>query len=186
MNIKLEKEQIRKEYIDLRRNIKCKKEKSKIIFDKLIHEDIYKNSKVIALYKSLDSEVDTNELIEYSLKIGKTVLLPRVKENNLRFYRIRENEELYQSSFGVLEPIDNPNNLFRDNLIDLVIVPGICFDINKNRLGFGKGFYDRFLSNKNIENIAICFDEQVLADKNLPIDLYDISVNKIITDKRII
>lgn len=186
MNIEFEKKKIRKEYIEIRKNIKNKSEKSKIIFDKLVNNEKYINSKVIALYNSLESEVDTNELIEYSLKIGKIVLLPKVDGKELKFYRIYDNEELIKSSFGVLEPIENSKNLFLDKDIDLVIVPGICFDMKKNRLGFGGGFYDRFLSNKNIDNIAICFDEQILINKILPVSLYDISVKKIITDRRVI
>ena len=186
MDIVKEKQKLRQEYIKLRKQLENKKEKSKIIFNKLINDDDFINSNVIALYNSLDSEVDTNELIKYSLGIGKTVVLPKVSSNNLKFYKIKENEIFKKSSFGVLEPIDNINNLVLESSIDLVIVPGLCFDLNKNRLGFGKGFYDRFLINSNIKNIAICFDEQLLINGNLPINHQDIKVQKIITDKRIV
>lgn len=184
MNINEEKQKLRKEYLDLRSKIQNKKEKSKIIMSKVINDNDYINASVIALYKSLKNEVDTSELIKYSLEIGKIVVLPRVIENSLLFYKITNDEIFIKSSFGILEPLDNINNLINNKIIDLVIMPGICFDLDKNRLGFGKGFYDRLLSN-GIKNIAICFEEQVLIKRNVPNDCYDIKVKKIITDKKI-
>ena len=186
MDIIEQKQKLRKEYIRLRKQIKNKEEKSKIIFNKLIVEDEFINSNIVALYNSLDSEVNTNELIKYCLESGKIVLLPRVVDNYLKFYKVNKNDVFVKSSFGVLEPIDNIDNLVLDDNIDLVIVPGICFDLKRNRLGFGKGFYDRVLSNSNLKNIAICFDEQVLNNGILPVNNHDVKVKKIITDKRII
>ena len=147
--------------------------------EKLIKEDCFINSKVIAFYKSLKSEVDTNELIKYSYKLGKIVLLPKVVDNDLVFYEVNDNEKLYKSSFGILEPIIKENNV--NNEIDLVIVPGVCFDEERNRLGFGKGFYDRFLSGKNLKTIGLCYEEQVLNNNLLPVDSNDIKIDKIIS-----
>ena len=70
------------------------------------------------------------------------------------------------------------------NDIDLVIVPGVCFDKEKNRIGFGKGYYDRFLQNANINTIGICFEEQIVENR-IPITEYDVKIKKIITDKKI-
>jgi len=185
MDIVKEKQKLREKFIKLRKQVENKDEKSRIIFNKLINEDDFVNSKVIALYKSLDSEVNTNELIKYSLYVGKIVVLPRVIGDYLNFYQVDIDDSFIKSSFGVLEPIDRINNLVLDDSIDLVIVPGLCFDLNKNRLGFGKGFYDRFLGNSNIKSIAICFDEQILNNEIIPVSKEDVKVKKIITDKRI-
>ena len=182
----IEKETLRKKYIEIRKNIPNKNYKSNIIFNKLIDSKEYKNSKSIALYKSLDSEVNTVDLIKFSISLGKIVSLPRVVGKKLNFYRINSiKDEFVKSKFGVEEPKEDECNLVRKNEIDLVIVPGICFDKDKNRLGFGKGYYDSFLENINADIVAICFEDQILKDKTLPIEKSDIKVQKIITEENI-
>lgn len=174
------KQELRKEYIFIRNNIKNKDEKSAIIMKKIIEEEVYKKANVIALYKSLSSEVDTSKLIEYSFMQGKTVVLPKVVSNDLEFYKISSKEQLIRSEFGVEEPQGNKESLVLKEDIDLVIVPGVCFDKTGNRIGFGKGYYDRFLANTNMETIGICFEEQ-LVEKILE-DKFDIKIKKVITD----
>ena len=186
MDLIKEKQKLRKKYLLIRKNIQNKQEKSKIITNKLIQEQSFINAKVIALYKSLDNEVNTDELIKYSLEIGKIVVLPKVIENELVFYKIDKNELLEKSPFGVLEPIGNNDNKIFKQDIDLVIVPGICFDLDKNRLGFGKGYYDRFLCNTFIKSIALSFDEQIVSTEIIPVNEFDVKITNIITDKRVI
>lgn len=180
----MNKEIIRKKYIEIRKNIENKDVKSEIIFNKLISLDLYKEANVIALYNNLKSEVDTSKLIKYSLKIGKTVLLPRVVNNNLKFYKVTFNDELIKSSFGVFEPSENENNYVSSKKINLMIVPGVCFDKSKNRMGFGKGYYDRYLENTNINTIGICFDEQIVS--KLPVNKNDIRMKMIVSDSKVI
>ena len=186
MDLIKEKQELRKKYLLIRKNIKNKQEKSNMIINKLIQEQSFINAKVIALYKSLNNEVDTNELIKYSLELKKIVVLPKVIENELVFYKIEKNELLEKSSFGVFEPISNNDNRFSKEKIDLVIVPGICFDLERNRLGFGKGYYDRFLCNTFIKSIALSFDEQIVSTEIIPVNEFDVKVNSVITDKKII
>lgn len=184
-NIEINKRILRKEYIGRRNSIPNKDEKSLIIFEKLIKSCEYKNASVLALYKSLPSEVDTTELIKYSIVIGKVVALPKVVNNELKFYKINSsNDNFIKSKFGVEEPLGNNEDFISKNNIDLVIVPGLCFDKEKNRLGFGKGYYDGFLNGTDLKTIAICFQEQIINDI-LPVTNDDIKVQKIITDKEI-
>lgn len=184
MMFEIEKKNLRKKYISIRNSINHKKGKSQSITKKVIENEIYKKAKVVALYKSLLSEVDTRELIEYSIASGKIVALPRVVDNELKFYKINSLEDtLKKSKFGVEEPVEDEMNLIDKCDIDLVIVPGICFDKEKNRLGFGKGFYDRFLNHTNLETIAICFHEQII--DQVPTNENDIKMRQIITDKEI-
>lgn len=171
------KEDIRKEMISVRKNIFNKDQKSTIIVDKIINLDIYKKSMVISFYNSLPSEVDTTKLISESIK-DKIVLLPRITNNKIEFIRINNNTKYNNSSFGVSEPIGN----FYQDKIDLIIVPGVAFDSKGNRLGYGKGYYDKYLKGKNIYKIGVCFNEQVV--DNLPIDKHDIKMNLIITDEK--
>ena len=175
---------LRKEYILKRKNIENKKEKSDQITKKIIENDFYKNAKIVALYKNLTDEVDTNELIKYSIDIGKTVCLPRIVENEIRFYKINDCDEILEKSkFGVEEPIADEDNYIEKNIIDLIIVPGVCFDQNKNRMGFGKGFYDRFLESTSLKSIGICFEEQIV--EKLPVTTNDVKMDLIITNKKI-
>lgn len=171
------KEDIRKKMINIRKDVSNKKEKSIIIMDKIITLDIYQKSSVIAIYNSMSSEVDTSKLISISLK-NKIVLLPRIINNKIEFIRIDNNTKYNNSSFGVSEPIGN----IYQGIIDLIIVPGVAFDSKGNRLGYGKGYYDKYLNNKDIYKIGVCFNEQVI--DNLPIDKHDIKMNLIITDEK--
>ena len=182
----MDKQTLRKEYLQIRNNIQDKEIKSKIIINKLTQSKEYQQANVIGLYKSLKTEVNTDDLITYSLNIGKKVLLPKTIDNNLAFYQIKSlKEELIKSKFGVLEPKANSDNYVDKTDIDLIIVPGVCFDKAKNRLGFGKGYYDHFLANTSIKKIGICFDEQV-SNNNIKTNSNDIKMDLIITDKRII
>ncbi len=180
----MNKQELRSKYLSIRKDIADKKKKSLLIMKKVIETSIYKDSHVIALYKNLPNEVDTSELIRRCLEDGKVVALPRVTNNDLIFYQINDNSELSKSTFGVLEPEENPNNIVEADSIDLIIVPGVCFDLEHNRLGFGKGFYDRYLENINIPSIALCFDEQIIKDDKIPTSTNDVQIRLIISDKR--
>ena len=180
------KSEIRSKYLKIRKSVLDKKKKSLDICTKLILTEEYQNSKIIALYKNLETEVDTNQLIEVSVKNGKIVALPRVENDNMVFYKINSlNDKLEKNEFGIYEPISNIENIINKDELDLVIVPGICFDKNMNRLGFGKGFYDKFLFNSKSKILGICFEEQVLCDENIPFTRYDVKMQKVITDKKV-
>lgn len=180
------KQYLRKEYIIKRNNINNKSIKSNKIFNKIIKLPIYKKSRVIAIYYSMESEVDTTRLIRYMLDDKKEVYLPRVLDNNnMEFYKVNSLDDINnKNKFGIYEP-NISNNMLNKELLDLIIIPGICFDLNYNRIGFGKGYYDKYLSDTNIYKIALCFEEQILKDKIINTSDNDIKMNIIITDKNI-
>jgi len=180
----MDKQTIRKKYLEIRKNINNKELKSSVIFNQIINAKEYQNAKVIAMYKNLKSEVSTDALIDYSLNVGKIIALPRVTNDSLSFYKITNDSKLIKSNFGVQEPISNDNDYIYPDNIDLIIIPGVCFDKNKNRLGFGKGYYDKYLENTKIKRIGICFTEQLVDE--IPITENDIKMDLIITDKEII
>ena len=180
------KETIRANYLNIRKNITNKVEKSLIIMKKLAETDEFKNAKTIALYKSLTSEVDTDYILKYAINNNKTIVLPRVFDDKLLFYKTKLNDTLEKSNFGIEEPIDDKNNLVSNEDIELIIVPGVCFDLKRNRLGFGGGYYDRFLENKHMNIIGICFDEQISLDESIPATDTDVKMHKIITESYII
>ena len=173
------KDELRKLLIKKRKEIIDKKELSTRIVNKVLELDIYKEAKVIALYKSMKDEVDTNSLINESLK-EKVVLLPRTINNEMYFVIINQDTLYEKSNIGVLEPIGKRYN----DKIDLIIVPGIAFDNDLNRIGFGKGYYDKYLSHQDIYKIGICFDEQIV--DYIPTLDHDIKMDMIITEKKLI
>lgn len=176
----MNKNDLREYYINIRNNIDNKNIKSNIIFNKIINDELFNSSKVIGIYYSLPSEVDTHTLIEYALSIGKVVCLPKIVKDEMKFYKIDYGTRLKKSKFGVLEPPSKKVNLILVDDIDLLIVPGICFDINRNRIGFGKGYYDKYISNHYINTIGICFSEQII--DHIKTDKHDVKVNKLITN----
>ena len=175
----MNKDELRKDLIKKRKSILNKNELSKDIINQIINLDIYKRAKVIAIYNSMKMEVDTSLLIKESLK-NKIVLLPRIIDNEMVFFVINKDTKYIKSNFDILEPIGKKHL----GNIDLIIVPGVAFDDNLNRLGFGMGYYDKYLENKNIYKMGICFDEQIV--KELPVLKHDIKMDMIISEKRII
>lgn len=177
------KEILRKELIKERDSIENREEKSHIIFSKLQSLDIWKKAKIIHTYVSFRSEVDTRFIIYHSLVDGKKVLCPITNGEDLLFGEIKSFNDLVKGPYGILEP-SKPINLDPER-IDIIIVPGISFDLKGFRLGYGKGFYDRFIKNlRNPIKIGLAFDqlirESLLSDEN------DARVNMIISEKRII
>ena len=176
----MDKNDLRNKYINIRNNIDNKNVKSNIIFNKIINDEVFNSSKVIGMYYSLKSEVDTHALIEYALDIGKIVCLPKIVKDNMKFYKIDYGTRLKKSKFGVLEPPSKKENLVTTDDIDLLIVPGVCFGKDRNRIGFGKGYYDKYISNNYINTIGLCFSEQIVDYINC--DSHDVKINKVITD----
>ena len=134
---------------------------------------------VIGVYLSKEDEVQTDELIKELQAQNKVVVFPKVEGNDLEFYK---SDKFEISSFGVREPIEGEK--YSKDKIEVMIVPGVGFDINRNRLGFGKGYYDRYLSDYNGKKIGICFSSQVVM--NLPITCKDIQMDILITDKMVL
>ena len=174
----MNKEQLRKIMIQKRKNILNKKEISTIIVNKLMNLDIYKEARAIALYNSLSDEVDTSYLINESLK-EKIVLLPKIINNKIVFIIINKDTLYEKSEFGIIEPIGD----IYQGIIDLIIIPGLAFDSNLNRLGFGMGYYDKYLETSNSYKIGLCFDEQII--DNVVVEPHDIKMDMIITKKRV-
>ena len=174
-----DKKLLRTRMIEIRKKIKDKNKKSKRIVDKIIHLEVYKQAIVICLYKSLVNEVQIDSLIDYSLKCGKIVLLPKVVDNNLIFLEYHQNDQLEKSDFRVLEPVLDSKRDYQGK-IDLVIVPGLAFDKRNHRIGYGKGYYDCFMKNKDFYKIGICYNEQLI--DNVPVNYDDVILDLVITD----
>lgn len=143
---------------------------------------IFQQAQNILCYNSLDTEVQTLPFMNKWID-KKNFYLPVIDENEIVFRNYTKHTKFKRSSFGVLEPIGDNIKSF-DN-IDLIIIPGVAFDKKKNRIGYGKGFYDRFLSNKlNIPKLGICFEFQLIS--SLPVDDFDVPMDYLVSENEII
>lgn len=167
-------------------------EKSAAMREKLFSLNEFKDAKNIMFYVSFNNEVDTIETIKELLKNKgenkKNIIVPYVEKNNpiLQLSKLNSFDDLEPKTFGILEPKDGKIKKFDVKKVDLVLVPGIVFDENGHRIGYGYGYYDRFLRklNKNKTKIGLCYDFQ-LVDK-IPEEKHDVPMDIIITEKRIV
>ena len=182
IRIYMTKNEIRKEYKLIRSNITHKGEKSRKICAVLSELEEYKKAKITAVYSSLEDETNTSPIIESALKSGKTVLLPKIDiGGKMDFFKF--SLELKENEFGIKEP--QGTKKYAPGEIDLLIMPLVCADENRNRIGFGGGYYDRYLSDYKGKTIGICFDEQI-SPLPLPCAEHDIKPDIIVSDKRVL
>ena len=173
----INKQLLRKNYKIIRSNIINRYKKDRVIFEKIINNELVKKSKLILIYFSKQDEVDTKELIKFFLASHKLVALPKVVGKEIVFYYINNIADVEIGKFGIKEPITNNNVLDYSNSI--CIVPGICFDKNNYRVGYGGGYYDRFLKHYDGYKIGITYNE-CLVDK-IDVDSYDVKLDIVIS-----
>ena len=166
-----------------------KKEKSKKIIDNLKSLKEFKSAKNIMFYVSFKNEVDTHEIIKELLaKKEKTIIVPYVLKNYpiLQLSELKNFDWLEPKTFGILEPREFYIRDFSIEKLDLVIVPGIVFDKKGYRVGYGHGYYDRFLKKirRDTKKIGLAFDFQVVED--IPEGRYDVPVDIVVTEKRVL
>lgn len=174
----MNKKEIRKELLNNRSNIKNRNEKELLINQELFN--FVKNYRAIGVYASINDEVNIDQLINQLLKLNKVVVLPKVIGDVIEFYQIKSLSELNdeKSKYHIREPMDLDNNRVNKNMIDVIIVPGVGFDKKMNRLGYGKGYYDKYLSDYSGIKIGVCFIEQLI--EQLPVDDNDIKMTSVI------
>jgi 5-formyltetrahydrofolate cyclo-ligase len=185
------KDNLRKEMLEKRKTMETQNVSSfsNKIISSIMELPEFINSKNIMLYLSFNNEVNTYPLARWCLDNGKTIIAPYCIQSQREIvpYKITNlMNDLTKSTFGVMEP--NHNLLSKVNIedIDLIIVPGVVFDEHCNRIGFGAGYYDRFLPKrlKSTPAIGIAYDYQII-DK-VPTGEYDVPLDFIITQERII
>ncbi|MDZ7757340.1 5-formyltetrahydrofolate cyclo-ligase [Rhodohalobacter sp.] len=156
------------------------------IFEKVKTLQEFQEADIIHIYASMDdrNEVDTFHIMDYTLKTKKRVIVPVMKQaGKLKHCEIDSTSSLKKNSWGVPEPV-NQNPLDEINP-DIIFVPMVAGDLQKNRLGYGKGYYDRFLASTKSVKAGLLFEKQ-LSDESIPIDTYDVPLDILITEKRIL
>jgi 5-formyltetrahydrofolate cyclo-ligase len=179
------KKVLRKQVLESRSNLSFeeRKRKSREVGQRLFSLPEFHEAKTILFFASFRSEVETGDMIRRALRMGKRVVLPKVKGKELALFRITDfDKDVAPGAWDIPEPAKGTPSELQD--IDLIIVPGAAFDEQGNRLGYGAGFYDKLLSDYRKTTIALAFEVQIVPA--VPADEHDIPIQKIVTEKRII
>lgn len=178
------KREIRQRILKLRNSIPPEKseEASSLIAEKVFALPAFQKSDIVFCYVSFKSEVSTKKILEYCWRIQKKTAVPKVLGEKMEFFFISSYEDLKTGYFGVPEPEEKFPAPVKNAL---VLVPGVAFDENRNRIGYGRGFYDNyFIKHPGLKSAALAFDIQVI--EKIEPDAYDVRPECIITEKRFI
>ncbi|MBP0990691.1 MAG: 5-formyltetrahydrofolate cyclo-ligase [Oscillospiraceae bacterium] len=182
-----QKKDLRQKYLKIRKNIPdtLRSEKNFEIFKKLLSVSAYNNCSSLLTYVSYKDEAETEKIILSALDAGKTVAVPLSDPVSCKmtFYKISSLGDLKPGYMGIPEPDAGICEPFLPDKSSVCITPGVVFDKNGFRIGYGKGFYDRFLENFCGISIGLTFSE-CLCDV-IPNNNYDRSVDIVVTDKSI-
>jgi 5-formyltetrahydrofolate cyclo-ligase len=179
-----EKKEIRKKIFKARKEHTDAwiRENSLRITEALTQLPEYRNAERIMAYADYNHEVITRYIIEQAWKDGKEVAVPKVFGKDMVFYRLTDFSQLESGYFGIPEPKEDGETVSWEEA--MMVMPGVAFDINCNRVGYGGGFYDRFLEkHPYITRVAVAFEFQMMSE--VPVEPTDISPEIIVTEKEI-
>lgn len=187
--ITLEKQRLREERLAARETL-SEKERVRLndcITKKLLASPEYADAATVLTYVSVSSEVSTRKFIECALRDGKTVAVPRcLPGHRLEFVAITSLDQLVAAPFNLLEPAEELSALTEDQMSNTIcIVPALLVDTKGYRLGYGAGFYDRFLSTYSGKKICLAY-QQNLSKTMLPHTEFDVPVDMIITESAVL
>ena len=152
---------------------------SQQIHKKLRKSKIFREAKKIGSYYPIGSEVLTQEIMQEILSSGKELFLPKVTGKQMEFRKITDFSCLEKGNFDIMEPKDDCPV---DNELDLLLVPTVGISQEGVRLGYGHGFYDKFLKNHKIETVSLVYEKQVI--KKIPRSDHDVVMNWILSEGR--
>ncbi|MDO4534690.1 MAG: 5-formyltetrahydrofolate cyclo-ligase [Clostridium perfringens] len=167
-------------------NKEIKKELDLRIMNNFFQSGYIDKSNVIFIYVNMDSEINTVDIITKLLEMGKRVAVPKVIPGSKEMValEIKSLSDLNESgAFGILEPDITKKNVGDE--VDLIILPGLAFDKRGYRIGYGGGFYDRFLEKYNkVKRLSLCYNFQII--ENIPEEDFDEAIDTIITEDKIV
>lgn len=185
MNIKERKNLLRAKHKKIRATFceDIKKNLDRVLYEKFIELKEYKESKILFAFVSMPIEVNTLPILEKALADGKLLALPKCRQNEpvMDFYEVNSLEQLKKGRYSIMEPDAELCRQITDYSEGICLVPGLSFDLYGYRLGFGKGYYDRFLENFGGTTAGLCYSRCI--EQKLPHGIYDKTVNIIITEK---
>ena len=176
---------LRKKVLEKRNELANKREKSQKICETVLNSNVFKNAKTVFVYLSFNNEVDTNLIVENCFQQGKKVCVPVCKKDCIMdAVSIQNMADMVYNNYGIAEPKDASNVVDKQD-IDLIIVPGSVFDHDLNRMGYGKGYYDRYFVGTKAKRVALAFDVQI-QNEPIPVGEYDVKMHCIVTENQII
>lgn len=181
------KSSIRRTMLAQRRSLSEKESRSASlsIQHSFLETEEYHHARGIVVYASIHKEVDTEEIVRAAFVSGKKVAFPAVVHHGLVFREVTEISSMKRGIFGIMEPCATGRNFDLDEA-DIVVLPGIAFDLNGHRIGYGKGYYDKTLHRLegNGRLIGLCYDFQLV--ERIAGEPHDVKMDLIITEKRIV
>lgn len=153
------------------------------IFQKLISLPEIQAASTISSYISYKNEVDTHQFINWCLRLQKSICVPKIVHNDIVLKQITSLSDCRPGIMGILEPVDATPSV-NPHSIQIYIVPGLAFDVQGYRLGYGKGYYDRLLKDVPGRTIGIGYTDQLIYE--LPHTKTDIPLSKLVTDQLIL
>lgn len=188
------KKDLRKEIL-AKRNALSQQErfaKSGQIASEVITLKAFAQSEIVLLYAPIKSEVDTQGIFLEAKRLGKSIYYPRVLGEHMEFYRIDERTEYEISTYGIREPKPESTKAYEPDKDDtvLVVMPGAVFDGDGNRIGYGGGYYDKYLQKlelivptEKIYKLALAYECQMVASGRIACEPHDVKVDCVITEK---
>ncbi|MBQ5673987.1 MAG: 5-formyltetrahydrofolate cyclo-ligase [Lachnospiraceae bacterium] len=184
--VQKQKRNLRKEYLSIRNGMSEDEilAMSHDIMESVVSSYDFLQAKHVLVYASYGSEVNTTGMIAYAFLLKKRVYCPKViEEGVMEFYEIHSLDDLKPGYKGIPEPTDGNQTPFvqTEGEKAIVLMPGVCFDEKGHRIGYGKGFYDQYLSKKdNMIKMALAYDNQIA--ENIPSGEMDISYDFLVTE----
>lgn len=181
------KKELRRQMLALRRSLSEKErhEMSMQIRKELLSRREIQEAENILCYANYGQEVETLPFLADCLLLGKRVFCPLVIGREMEFYRISSIDELQEGFHGIPEPLRDEARLYfpqKGSQKDVMIMPGVVFDLSYHRIGYGGGYYDRYLSRiKNLYTVAVAFSHQIVDE--IPFEEYDICPQIVLTEK---
>lgn len=155
---------------------------SQKIQERLLASPFWIGKERIGLYSAIKNEIQTRLLFMRGLEEGISIYFPRV-EQGIKFYEVKEPSDLQKGAWGILEPKDECPPLLKDESLGLLVVPGLVFDRQGHRLGYGKGFYDAVLEQFPTQTLGLSYDFQIVDE--LPVEPWDRKVRRVLTEKKL-
>lgn len=174
-----EKNELRIKAKQIRNSLDMQKLSEKIV-QNILQLDVYKNARRVLLFYPLQHEVNLLGLLKDESAKKKTFYLPRVEYKNLIVCPYKEGDELVESAFKTKEPLTTPIDIRK---LDIIFVPALMVDKKLTRLGYGGGFYDRFLSSKCARGTKIAVIPSALIAEHLPSEAFDIRMDLIVCEE---
>ena len=140
----------------------------------------FRDAQKIGAYYPIGNEVQTNEIIQELLSSGKEVFLPKTVDKEMEFRKIKDFASLEKGNFDIMEPKDSCE---KDNELDILLVPTVGISVEGIRLGYGHGFYDKFLAQHKTVTVSLVMEKQIV--KKIPSSKHDVSIDWIVSEDRV-